>query len=319
MKKLSNRQKGLMSLSDIVLKILQERPAYELNETQFDDRKKYLVKKIHEKIGELGLSDFIKSYENHKRESYNKEWIDFFRTFLNYYTFKEDKESRKDILHNNHTIITSLIEYKKILSIDLLFAISKGKEPEKYFEMIKKTKFYKYATIFSTELIIANNINSFFSAINKYPLRDKILEQLDKIRKALNDVVYIKNDFEVNASLNLSFNFQASDFIKPSIIKNKLTENDVVTQITSALLMQNIYSYLISYFDMLNQEYESNQNENIKEKLFELNRTISGIIENSGFGGFYIIKEVCPLELKDIEELHNKKESIKRETPSLLL
>lgn len=53
MKKLSNRQKGLMSLSDIVLKILQERPAYELNETQFDDRKKYLVKKIHEKIDNM--------------------------------------------------------------------------------------------------------------------------------------------------------------------------------------------------------------------------------------------------------------------------
>lgn len=317
MKKQSNKQKGLLSLSDIVLDIIKTRPETEINPSQFEDRKKYLVKVIHEKMKDFDLSDFFYEYENHTREVYNKEWKAFFKTFLDFYVFDGNTKTRKDIMKNEYTILNSQYEYKQTLFKQLFFAISKGKNPESFFEKAKESKLYKYGLIFSAEKKISYNIDNFLENVNQVQSLDEKIQYLNSLQKEFKSVIEIIDDGPSTISFGMTFNFQKSELTSPSIMIERLNEDQVSKVITAEIIRLDIQNTKESYFRMLNETFEKDQNDRIMHKLFNLNEALVKRIESTGINGF-MPKHLEPFKLKDLDSIL-KTQRDKRETLSVFL
>lgn len=317
MKKQSNKQKGLLSLSDIVLDIIKTRPETEINPSQFEDRKKYLVKVIHEKMKDFDLSDFFYEYENHTREVYNKEWEAFFKTFLDFYVFDGNTKTRKDIMKKEYTILNSQYEYKQTLFKNLFYAIAKGKEPELFFQKAKESKLYKYGLIFSAEQKISFNMNKFLENVSQIHSLDEKIKYLNSLQKEFKSVIKIIDDGPSTISFGMTFYFQKSELTSPLIMIDRLNEDQVSKVITAEIIRIDIQNTKDSYFRMLNETYEKEQNDRIMKRLFNLNESIVNFIESTNINSF-TPKQLEPLELKNLESIL-KKQKDNKETPLVFL
>lgn len=103
----------------------------------------------------------------------------------------------------------------------------------------------------------------------------------------------------------MTFSFLKSELLDPSIMIERLNNDQIDRVITAELIRQDLLHTEKSYFNILNEQYESNQDDTIMNKLFQLNELIAEQVKSSGIGDF-TIWQILPLELEHIELLNRK-------------
>ena len=315
------------SMSDLVRKIIKdekENGQLKINETQFTDKTKNLVKKIHHVIlPSLELSELITEYEDNKRTPYTIEWKPFFYCLLKYYflkgTTKETNPIRTQIIERDHNIENSLYDYKWEIYTCLIYAIAKGKTPDIFLSRLYQTKLHYQARIHSCENCITKNIDEIFSRINEINNFSATSSLLKNIILIFDSIIKISFNGIDEVPIKLEISFPKSFIKEPDLLLEEVNKLNISQRVSIQILQYKIQESLIKLFLKINGE-ETLSSKTLNS-LIEINSKLIKAIKNSGIGCVITeFRTITPQEIisytkEEWESLFSKGNVI-RETPS---
>lgn len=278
------------SMSDLVRKIIKdekENGQLKINETQFTDKTKNLVKKIHHVIlPSLELSELITEYEENKKTPYIIEWKPFFYSLLKYYfldgTTRETNSIRTQIIKKEHNVDNSLYNYKWEIYTRLIYAIAKGKTPETFLPKLFQTKLYYQARVHEYEDCIKRNIDNLFyriKEINNFSATSSLLKDIIII---FDSIIKISFDGIDEVPINLEISFPKSLIKEPDLLLEEVNKLNISQRVSIQILQYKIQESLIKLFLKINRE-ETLSSKTLNS-LIEINSKLITAIKNSGIG-----------------------------------
>lgn len=197
------------SMKDLVTEICKEKVYTKGADSENLDfhagnRVKYIRNKL---LPNLGLTDFIKAYENSKRKPYSHGWYDFFSFLIDKYELDgtTTKNHARTSLKQSITINNVFTIMNGKIFTKLIEAIKSGDNAEFYLQELKKTKFYIMAQIFNYKVAISYNFEALFKDLENSMETISEEKALEILRNLLSKIPAL---FE---ELNLPFPYLYTD------------------------------------------------------------------------------------------------------------